>query len=119
MTAAPTKLQNSFKWCPMSNHKISKFFVGLIGGGVVLVASATIPSWAVQTVVDGHYYDLPAGADKNIDAVRTLIAASDALGMTRRGYGCPGANLNCLGLITASHKYRASGTWNGSKADLV
>ena len=68
--------------------------------------------------IDGYFYDLPAGSDKNLDAVHALIATSDALGMTRRGGACA-ANANCLGVTTASHEYRASGTWNGAKADLV
>src|SRR3954468_12244840 len=82
------------------------------------VGNPTTSADAAVTNVDGFFYELPVGADKNIEAVRVLIEASDALGMTRRGGTCPG-NANCLGVTTASHEYRGSGTWNGIKSDAI
>jgi hypothetical protein len=98
-------------------YKQGKRVCAAISAGVVLLA-VTAPARAVPTGIDGLFYDLPAGSDKNVEAVRALIAASDALGMTRRGGMCP-SNANCLGAITASHEYRGNGTWNGIKSDLV
>jgi hypothetical protein len=99
----------------MSNQNLT---AGLLVGAAALAIMAATPVFAVQTNVDGYFYDLPAGSDKNLAAVRALIAASDALGMTRRGGSCL-ANSNCLGTTTASHEYRATGTWMGQKVDLV
>jgi len=92
--------------------------VGLLGTMAAVAAAGSTPASAVPMSIDGYVYDLPAGADKNLDAVRVLIDTSDALGMTRRNGVCA-ANANCLGHTTASHEYRASGTWNGQKADVV
>ena len=96
----------------------SKIAAGLAGAFVAAAVAGGTPARAVPLNIDGYFYDLPAGSDKNLDAVHVLIGASDTLGMTRRGGACA-ANNNCLGVTTASHEYRASGTWNGAKADLV
>jgi hypothetical protein len=96
--------------------------------GVAALGLGAPPALAVSTSVDGYSYDLPAGADKNLDAVRALIAASNALGMTHlstlpanltpRPDRCS-ANLICLGNNTAAHEYRAHGVWNGAKVDTA
>jgi hypothetical protein len=92
--------------------------LSLAVGAVAVATVAATPAWAVKTDVDGYFYDLPKGADANLDAVRALLAVSDGLGMTRRGGSCL-ANTNCIGTTTASQEYRASGTFEGQKADVV
>jgi hypothetical protein len=78
----------------------------------------------VKTNVDGHFFHLPQGSDKNLDAVRALIDASDGIGMTRvaswvntitEGDG----SRPCIGCSTDSFEYRGSGLFNGQQAKLV
>src|SRR4051812_26745346 len=100
----------------------------LILGSGMLGFAVVAPAFAVPTRIDGYSYDLPSGADKNLEAARAIIAASDALGMTRlsttpanlvpRAGRCPD-NVSCLGQNTAAHEYRAHGVWNGAKVDTV
>lgn len=68
-------------------------------------------------VIDKFKYDLPAGAAKNVDAVRALIAASDALGMLRQN-AYVGATHNVLGSSTNQWTYFANGTMNGEPASV-
>jgi hypothetical protein len=77
---------------------------------------ATSPAHAVKTGVDGYFYELAAGADKNLDAVRTLIKASDAHGLTRNN----GTGTNCFGCTLVSHELKGTGTYNGvANADVM
>src|SRR5262245_61529356 len=85
-------------------------------GGIAASVAAGVPAWAVSTVVDGFRYNLPAGADKNLDAVRALIKASDAIGFTRRDAD---ATMNCLGCVTPAMRYKGTGTYNGEKAEVT
>jgi hypothetical protein len=78
--------------------------------------AGTVPALAVSTAVDGYRYNLPAGSDKNLDAVRALIKASDAIGFTRRDAD---ATMNCLGCVTPAMRYKGTGTYNGEKADVT
>jgi hypothetical protein len=90
----------------------------LLAGAAAIAATfaGAVPAFAVSTIVDGYRYDLPAGSDKNLDAVRALIKASDAMGFTRRAAV---ATMNCLGCITPAMRYKGTGTYNGEKAEVT
>ncbi len=53
-------------------------FSGLLAVGAAVAGLGIAPAGAVPINVDGYFYDLPAGSDKNLDAVRTLLTAGDA-----------------------------------------
>jgi hypothetical protein len=93
----------------------------ITAGAAALAAAAmlaTAPAWAVPVAVDGYFYDLPADAAKNLDAVRVLIQTSDGLGMTRRCRAVSNT-VNSLGCSTQAFEYLGSGTIDGTKAERV
>ncbi len=72
----------------MRNHKlVATTFAAAFAliGGVSAASAQAQDRWDKQpiTVIDGYKYNLPESAAKNLDAVRVLIAMSDALGQTR------------------------------------
>jgi hypothetical protein len=75
---------------------------------------------AMPIVVDGYKYggQLPIGADKNLEPLKMLIKAADAMGQLRdNSYG--GALYLVLGDTTNAMRMNATGTWNGQKANVV
>jgi hypothetical protein len=75
---------------------------------------------AMPIVVDGYKYggQLPIGADKNLEPLKMLIKAADAMGQLRdNSYG--GALYLVLGDTTNAMRMNATGTWNGAKANVV
>jgi len=75
---------------------------------------------ANKVAIDGHFYGggLPLGAEKNLDAVRLLIKAADAMGQLRDNqYG--GSQYLVLGDTTNAMRMVANGTWNGQPAHVV
>jgi hypothetical protein len=96
---------------------MNKFAILFAGTAIGVIAAATAPAWAVKTNVDGYFYDIvPAGGEKNIEAVRALITASDAHGLTRNN----GAAVNCFGCTLPSFELKGSGTYGGvEKVDVV
>jgi hypothetical protein len=81
------------------------------------VATATADVLGAKPIaVDGYKYggNLVVGADKNLDAVRMLIKAADAMGQLRDNqYG--GSQYLVLGDTTNAMRMDATGTWNGVK----
>jgi len=70
--------------------------------------------------IDGFKYggNLPVGADKNVDALKVLIKAADAMGQLRDNqYG--GSLYLVLGDTTNAMRINAEGTWNGQPAHVV
>lgn len=65
-------------------------------------------------VVDGYRYggQLPVGADKNLDALRVLIKATDSMGQLRANHA-GGAQWLLLGDTTAAWMIDGDGKWNG------
>jgi hypothetical protein len=96
----------------MRNH--FKSLAALAIGVAACFAGTATPALAqaAPVVIDGSRYLLPQGAAKNLDAVRALIAASDALGMTR-------AIVRTLGGSTQSLQYKATGTMGGQPVSAV
>jgi hypothetical protein len=85
------------------------WLLGSIAGGLVALV-ATTPAQAAKTAVDGYYYELPAGAaQNNLEAVRALIKASDAHGLTRNN----GTGANCLACTIPSFELKGAGMYNG------
>src|ERR1700732_1195035 len=96
-------------------------------------ASAASASAAVlgakPVAIDVYFYGggLAAGADKNLDAVRQLIKAADAMGQLRDNGGAPiqyvanppNTNYLVLGDTTLGMRIDADGTWNGQKSHVV
>jgi hypothetical protein len=75
---------------------------------------------AKPVVIDGYRYGggLAVGADKNVDAVRVLIKAADAMGQLRDNqYG--GSTYLVIGDTTNAMRVDADGTWNGAKSHVV
>jgi hypothetical protein len=78
------------------------------------------PLGAKAVVIDGYRYGggLAVGADKNLDAVRVLIGAADAMGQLRDNqYG--GSTYLVIGDTTNGMRVDADGTWNGAKSHVV
>ena len=78
-------------------------------------AAGATGAWAQAAppvVIDGIPYVLPAGAAKNTDAVKVLIASADAMGMLR------GVTRTLAG-ATHSFQYKATGTLNGQPVTTV
>jgi hypothetical protein len=95
----------------------SKLMLGSAAFALLLGAMPVAPALAVSTVVDGYRYNLPAGSDKNLDGVRALIKASDAIGFTRRDAD---ATMNCLGCVTPAMRYKGAGLYNGvDKSEVI
>jgi len=88
--------------------------------GSVTGSTAQTAPQAAQTlgsnsiIVDGYRYggNLPVGADKNLDALRVLIKASDAMGMLRANHN-GAAQWLLLGDSTAGWMLDGDGKWNG------
>jgi hypothetical protein len=97
-------------------HTKSFFAVSLAAlatAAFVTTASADVLG-AKPIQVDGYKYggNLVVGADKNVDALRALIRAADAMGQLRDNqYG--GAQYLVLGDTTNAMRMDATGTWNG------
>ncbi len=68
-------------------------------------------------IIDKFKYDLPRAAANNLEPVRALIAASDALGMLRQN-AYVGATHNVLGSSTNQWTYYATGTMNGEPVNM-
>jgi hypothetical protein len=94
----------------------NRFKLLLGAAAMAMAAAGTLPAFAVSTPVDGYRYDLPPGSQNNLDAVRALIKASDAMGYTRSGND---RSMNCLGCITPAMRYKGTGTYNGEKAEVT
>ena len=74
---------------------------------------------AKPIVVDGYKYGggIAVGADKNMDALRALIRAADAMGQLRDNqYG--GSKYLVLGDTTNALRIVGKGTWNGEMVDV-
>jgi hypothetical protein len=87
----------------------------LVASLAALIALAGGPAWAqraVQMEIDGIPYLLPAGAAKNVDAVKVLIAAAEAQGMIRN-------IVRIVGDSAMMVQYRATGTMAGEKVSLT
>jgi hypothetical protein len=98
---------------------IAASLAALAATGLVTAASADVLG-AKPIVVDGYRYGggLVMGADKNLDAVRLLIKAADAMGQLRDNqYG--GSTYLVLGDTTNAMRIDADGTWNGAKSHVV
>ncbi len=97
-----------------------------IAVAALAIAAAGIGSAAAQQrqpiTIDGYKYGLPAAAAQNLDAVRVLIKATDALGQLRgNGYGGGGtapSTMLVLGETTYGMLIKAKGTMNGAKGSL-
>jgi hypothetical protein len=75
---------------------------------------------AKPITVDNFKYggNLPVGSDKNLEALRVLIKAADAMGQLRDNqYG--GSLYLVLGDTTNAMRMNADGTWNGAKSHVV
>jgi hypothetical protein len=77
-----------------------------------------------KVAVDGYFYHLPQGSDKNLDAVRVLVAASDGMGMTRvatwvNNIQDGDGTRSCIGCSTDSFEYRGTGMFNGQQVKVV
>jgi hypothetical protein len=70
--------------------------------------------------VDGHLYggNLPAGAANNVEALRVLIKAADAMGQLRDNAYFPASYL-VIGDTTNAMRVTASGTVNGQKSNVI
>jgi hypothetical protein len=99
----------------------------LIAASLALLAATAFTTVASAEVlgakpipIDGYRYggNLPVGTDKNLDAVRVLIKAADAMGQLRDNqYG--GSTYLVIGDTTNAMRITGSGTVNGQKANLV
>jgi hypothetical protein len=72
-------------------------------------------------VVDGRRYGgcLPVGADKNLDALRVLIKASQATGQWRDNqYGGGAERYLVIGDTSTKKSIVGTGTWNGQQASV-
>jgi hypothetical protein len=74
--------------------------------------------------IDGYKYGgmLPVGADKNLEAMRILIKAADAMGQLRDNQYAPNPTYGyylVLGDTTLAMRVDADGTWNGQKSHVV
>lgn len=96
-------------------------------GSVTGSTAQTVPApQAAQTlgsnsiVIDGYRYggNLPVGADKNPDALRVLIKASDAMGMLRANHN-GAAQWLLLGDSTAGWMLDGAGKWNGVDSHVL
>ncbi len=91
------------------------WLLGSAAAGLVAVLASS-PAFAVKVAVDGYYYELVAGAEKNLDAVRALIKSSDAHGLTRNN----GTGNNCFACTIPSLELKGTGTYNGvANVDVV
>ncbi len=76
-------------------------------------------------VIDGYKYGgmLPVGADKNLDAVRVLIRAADAMGQMRDHQYAPDRSVDgyylVLGDTTLAMRIDANGIWDGQPSHVV
>jgi hypothetical protein len=90
----------------------------LIAAAFAMLGALAVPTagaWAQAAppvVIDGTPYVLPAGAANNVDAVKVLIASTDAMGMLR-------GVVRTLGGATHSFQYKATGTVGGQNASVV
>jgi hypothetical protein len=80
-----------------------------------MAAVAVAPAEAVKTDVDGFFYELPEGSKNNLAALRVLIDASDALGLTRNN----GGGTNCIGCTLPSFQLQGTGTYAGVEKATV
>src|SRR6188508_1140087 len=88
--------------------------LGALLASIIVISAPATGAWAQagSVIIDGVPYALPTAAAKNPDAVRALIAASDALGMTR-------SLIRTLGGTTQTLQYKATGTMNGQAVTVV
>jgi hypothetical protein len=88
------------------------------------------PIGAKPVIIDGYKFGgmLPAGSEKNLDPVRLLIKAADAMGQLRDNGPAPisypagttaGNVYLVLGDTTIGLRIDADGTWNGQKSHVV
>ena len=78
--------------------------------------SAVLPPGVI--IIDWYKYRLPESAKANLEPVRALIAASDALGVTRdNSYG--GATHVTLSEAIDGWEFTGTGTYNGQPAKVV
>src|ERR1700732_5239565 len=71
-------------------------------------------------VIDGYRYggDLPVGADKNLDPLKVLIKAADAMGMLRANHNGNSQWL-LLGDSTSGWMIDGDGKWNGADSHIL
>jgi hypothetical protein len=99
----------------------------LMAASLALLATTAFVATASAEVLGGkpitfdnfkYGGNLPVGSDKNADALRALIKASDAMGQLRDNqYG--GSLYLVLGDTTNAMRVNADGTWNGAKVHVV
>src|SRR5665213_1580380 len=88
---------------------------------MVFVTTAFADAVGAKAVaIDGYRYggNLAVGADKNLDAVRVLINAANAMGQLRDNQYA-GSTYLVLGDTTNAMRIDADGTWNGAKSHVV
>ena len=102
----------------------SKLVIGV--AAAILAAAVASPASAknIKLAVDGYFYQLPEGAEKNMEAVSALVAASNGMGMSRiatwqnnitEGDG----GRSCVGCTTDFFEYKGTGTYQGQTAQVV
>jgi hypothetical protein len=107
----------------MNGRALAVSLAALATAAFSVSASAAETYWSKgkqRFSFEGFYYggQLPVGAEKNADALRVLIKASDALGQLRGNqYG--GSTYLVLGDTSAAMRINADGTWNGKSAHVV